>query len=139
MSITRLETYPGLSSGANFAEHAYSTDVEAWPVARLRLTPELADDGVRVHQPNAPTLPQRVAVRISASLVDEAGQVMRIGGRLLVGPESVHGYQFDAGEFDPVAWLDGRAAVVIAPLLRQAAGMAAADAAGLLPPLPDPE
>lgn len=139
MTIARLESHPGLSSGADFTDFAYSTGNESWAVARVRVTPELADEGPRRHEPNAPTLPGRVAVRMSASLVDEAGQVVTIGGRLLVGPESVHGYQFDAdAAFDPVEWLDSRAATVIAPLLRQAAGMAAANAAGLLPALADP-
>lgn len=134
MTIARLETHPGLTSGAGFTEVAYSTGNDDWPVARVRVTPEAADDLPRLHQPNAPTLPPRVTVRLSASLVDEAGQVMTIGGRLLVGPESIHSYQFDAdAAFDPAEWLDGRVAVLVTPLLRQAVGMAAANAAGLLP------
>ena len=133
MTITRLETHPGLTSGPGWSELAYATGSADWPVARLRVVPFVADEIPRFLQPNAPTVPGRVAVRLSASLVDADGQVIRIGGRLLVGSESPHTNQFEAGVFDAAAWLDGCATAVIEQLLRQAAGMAAAHAAGLLP------
>lgn len=136
MSIARLENYPGLSTGPGFIELAYSTGNEDWPVARVRVTPETSDGGPRLHQPNAPVLPGRVVVVMSASLVDPNGQVLTIGGRLLVGAESRHARQFDAqAAFSAAAWVDSCAATMIAPLIRVAEGMAEADAAGLLPAL----
>lgn len=137
MTIARLSSHPGLSNGDGFTELAFSTGHEGWPTARLRVTPELPDDEQRVHQPNASTVPLRVVVRLSASLVDGEGQVLNVAQRLLVGPESLHAYQFDAdAAFDPSEWLNERAAAVIVPLLRQAEGMAAAHAAGFLPAAP---
>lgn len=132
--MTRLQSHPGLTSGPGFTEFAYATGSTAWPVARVRVRPVLSAAAPREYPPNAPTLPQRVEVLMSASLVDAAGQVLAIGGLLLVGPETRHTRQFDAdAPFDPAAWLDGAAAQVIAPLIRLAEGMAAAAAAGLLP------
>jgi hypothetical protein len=140
MTIARLQSHPGLTSGSGFTEVAYDTGHEeaALSTARVRITPEIAADAPRLYQPNAPVLPSQVVVVMSASLIDAAGQVLTIGGRLLLGAESRHSRQFDAAApFDPVAWLDGCAATMIEQLLRLAEGLAAADAAGLLPPLPE--
>ena len=138
--MQRMETHPGLQSGPGWTEYAYDTDDAVWPVARVRVTPQLADQEQRQHAPNGSPVPQRVAVLMSASLVDGQGQVLTIAGRLLLGPETPHSYQFvtDA-PFDPVAWLDTVAAATIAPLIRLANGLTAALAAGLLPELPEPE
>lgn len=138
--MQRMETFPGLQSGLGWTEYAYDTGDAVWPVARVRVTPELADQDQRLYAPSGAPVPQRVAVLMSASLVDAQGQVRTIAGRLLLGPEMRHSYQFvtDA-PFDPIAWLDAVAAATIAPLIRLANGLTAALAAGLLPPLPDPE
>lgn len=131
--MTRLDDHPGLRSGDDFTEIAYATGDADWPRARVRVTPIAADQDDRLHQPNAAPVPPRIAVRLSASLIDEAGSVERIAGKLLLGPEGVHSWQFDAGAaFDPGAWLDDCAARVISSLLRQARGIAAAADAGLL-------
>jgi len=119
--------------GLRADEIAYATGDEAWPLARLRVTPMDAEQEDRLHQPNASPVPERVVVRLSASLIDEDGAVLRIGGRLLLGPESVHSWQFNADvPFDPTAWLDECAERVISDLIRQARGISAAAAAGLL-------
>jgi len=131
--MKRLDNHPGLNSGDGFTEIAYSTGDANWPTARVRLTPIAPDQDDRLHQPNAAPVPPRIAVRLSASLIDEAGAVERIAGKLLLGPEGVHSWQFEADvAFDPAAWLDGCAARVISDLIRQARGISAAAAAGLL-------
>lgn len=136
MSITRLETHPGLSAGTTFTEVAYATGNATWPTARVRITPILEDPEPRVHEPNAPAVPRRVAVRFSASLVDAEGQVIRIGGQLLLGFETTPTYQFETNmAFEPIAFVDAGAAITILPLLRQARDLTIAHAAGLLPPM----
>lgn len=132
--MERIEEHPGLASGEGWHELAFATGEDDWPTARVRVTPVGADQEARLHQPNAAPVPPRVEVRLSASLIDAKGAVERIGGRLLLGPESIHAWQFDAGAaFDPAAWLDDCAARVITDLIRQARGISAAAAAGLLP------
>lgn len=141
MTIQRLATHPGLLAGPGFTEVAYHTGHAdpALSTARVRITPLLAEGGPRLHQPNTPALPPKVDVRLSASLVDAEGQVIRIGGRLLLGEETTRSYQFETdAPFDPVAWLDSEVATLIPPLLRQARDMMIAYTAGLLPPLPEP-
>ncbi|MCU0946820.1 MAG: hypothetical protein MUF47_01000 [Porphyrobacter sp.] len=131
--MNRIDDHPGLSSRDSFTEIAYSTGDADWPRARVRVTPMAADQDDRLHQPNAAPVPPRIEVRLSASLIDEAGSVERIAGKLLLGPESVHSWQFDAGAaFEADAWLDSCAARVIEDLLKQARGISAAAAAGLL-------
>lgn len=131
--MTRIDDHPGLRSGDNWRELAFATDDADWPTARVRITSMAPDDAERIHQPNAAPVPGRITVRLSASLIDEAGSVERIGGKLLLGPETTHSWQFDADvAFDPAAWIDERAARVIADLIRQARGIAAAANAGLL-------
>ncbi len=131
--MMRLETHPGLSSGEGWNELAYETGHDDWPLARLRVTPIGDDEAERIHQPNAEPVQGRVTVRLSASLIDDEGAVERINGKLLLGPESIHAWQFDAdAEFDPAAWLDACAEKVIFDLIRQARGLSAAAAAGLL-------
>lgn len=131
--MTRLDDHPGLASGEGWRDLAYHTGEADWPLARVRITPIAADQDDRIHQPNAAPVPPRIAVRLSASLIDEAGAVRRISGKLLLGPESVHSWQFDAdAAFDPAAWLDDCAGRVISDLIRQARGIAAAADAGLL-------
>ena len=131
--MKRLEKHKGLTSGDGFTEIAFATGDQAWPTARVRVTPQQADQDNRLHQPNAAPVPPRIEVRLSASLIDEAGSVERIAGKLLLGPESVHSWQFDAGApFDADAWLDSCAARVIEDLLKQARGISAAAAAGLI-------
>lgn len=140
MTAVRLDDHPGLTAGAGWHEVAFSTGNATWPVARVRVTPIVAMQEAGLHRPNGPVMPPRVEVAVQASLVDEAGQVLRINGRLLVGPETRHSRQFDVvGEFNPLAWLDGAAGSVIEALLRWADGMASAAAGGLLPALPEPE
>lgn len=123
----------GLRAEATWHEIGYSTGDALWPLARVRVTPEDVQDE-RLHQPNAPPLPAAIAARLSASLVDDAGQVLQIGGRCLLGRESIHRLQFDAdAALDAVGWLDSCAGLVIEELLRWARGMQAAAVAGLLP------
>lgn len=136
--MTRLADHPGLRGD----EIAYATGDETWPTARVRVTPEDAAEAERLHQPNVAPMPLRVAVRLSASLIDAEGAVERVAGRLLLGPESVHCYQFDAATpFAPEAWIDQCAALVIGELLKQARVISAAATAGLLaePAAPQPE
>lgn len=136
MTVARLADHPGLSGGPGWHEIGFATGDNRWPVARVRVTPEIEPDAERLHMPNAPPAPQRLAVRLSASLVDEAGQVLRIAGRLLIGPESCHAYQFETdAAFDAAAWIDQCAAITIGHLLRQAGGLANAASAGILPEL----
>lgn len=131
--MNRITNHPGLSSGQGWHEVAYATGDADWPLARVRVTPLATDQDDRVHRPNANPVPPRVQVRLSASLIDAEGAVERIGSMLLLGPESVHSWQFDAdATFDPAAWLDRCATAVISDLLRQARGIAAAANAGLL-------
>lgn len=131
--MTRLENHPGLQIADGWHEIAYATGDADWPLARVRVTPIAADQDDRQHQPNADPVPPRVQVRLSASMIDDEGAVKRIAGKLLLGPEGVHSWQFDAdAAFDPAAWLDECAARVISDLIRQARGIAAASSAGLL-------
>lgn len=127
--MERIDNHPGLRAD----EIAYATDDADFPAARVRVTPQAPKQADRVHQPNAAPAPVRVEIIISASLIDAAGDVLRVAGKLLLGPESVHSYQFDAdAPFDPAAWIDGCAALVIGELLKQARGISAAAAAGLI-------
>lgn len=131
--MQRIENHPGLRSGDGWHEAAYATGETDWPLARVRITPIAADQDDRLHQPNADPVPPRVQVRLSASLIDADGAVERIAGKLLLGPEGVHSWQFHADvPFDPAAWLDSCAGIMISDLIRQARGIAAAAAAGLL-------
>lgn len=131
--MKRLDDHPGLTSGEGWREVAFETGDAEWPLARFRVTPIDADQGDRLHQPNADPVPPRIAVRLSASLIDAEGSVERIGGKLLLGPEGVHSWQFDAdAPFNPAAWLHDCAVRVITDLIRQARGIAAAADAGLL-------
>ncbi|MFA5989675.1 MAG: hypothetical protein WC803_08730 [Sphingomonas sp.] len=131
--MTRFEDHPGLSSGDGWRELAYDTGDADWPRARLRITPLVVDQDDRLHKPNADPVPPRVQVRMSASLIDGEGVVERIVGRILLGPESIHSWQFDAdAEFDAEAWLNECAARVISDLIRLARGISAANAAGLV-------
>jgi len=126
--MTRTDA-PGLRAD----EIAYATGDETWPLARVRVTPEAAQQDERLHQPNADPVDLRVVARLSASLINAEGAVERVGGKLLLGPESVHSWQFDADvPFDAPAWLDRCAERMINDLIRQARGIAAAADAGLL-------
>jgi len=119
--------------GLRAHEIAYATGDETWPLARVRVTPVETEEAERIAEPNAPPMPTRIVVCISASLIDDEGAVEREAGKLLLGPETIHSWQFDAdAPFDPAAWLDECAERVIADLLRQARGISAAAAAGLL-------
>ncbi len=70
---------------------------------------------------------------MSASLVDAEGQVVRLGDRLLLGPETTHSWQFDGdANFVPDVWMDSCAKRVVTDLIRQARGIAAALAAGII-------
>lgn len=123
----------GLRLEDGWYEIGYATGDAVWPVARVRVEP-LATDDDRRWPPNAAVAPARVTVRLSASLIDGKGQVLKVGGRLLLGPESIHSWSFDAGvPFDARAWLDGCAAAVVAPLLAWAGGMVQAGEHRLLP------
>jgi|GEM_PF-1504396 len=114
-------------------EIAYLTGDAKWPLARLRVTPVETDEAARINEPNAPPMPARIVVCLSGSLIDDSGTVERIAGKLLLGPESRHTMQFDAdAPFDPDAWIDECAEQVISDLIRQARGICAAAAAGLL-------
>jgi len=127
--MTRILDHPGLRPD----EIAYETGDATWPTARVRITPMDAAQEDRFHEPNGEPLPLRIVARFSASLIDEAGSVERIAGKLLLGPEGVHSWQFDADvPFDPDAWKDECAERVISELLRQARGISAAAAAGLM-------
>ena len=131
--MERIENHPCLQSGEGWHELAFATGDTDWPTARVRITPIAADQEGRRHDPNAAPVPSRVQVQMSASLIDEEGQVERIGGRLLLGPESIHTRQFDADvEFDPAAWLDSCAERMINDLIRQSRGIVAAHDAGLI-------
>ena len=131
--MDRIENHPGLQSGDGWYEIACSTGDSDWPTARVRITPIAADQEGRLYKPNAAPVPPRVQVQMSASLIDAEGQVERIGGRLLLGPESIHTRQFDADvEFDPATWLDSCAERMINDLIRQSRGIKAAHEAGLL-------
>lgn len=131
--MKRIKQHKGLSSGKGWRELAYATGDATWPKARVRVTPEQSDEAERFHQPNAAPVPLRIVVRISASLIDDAGAVQRIGGKLLLGAECIHSWQFEADtEFHPDAWLDECAARVIFDLIRQARGISAAANAGLM-------
>jgi len=131
--MNRIADHPGLQVGEGWYELAYATGDDTWPVARLRVTPVHASEEGRVHHPNADPMPSRVHVRLSASLIDSEGQVERIAGKLLLGPECIHSWQFEADtEFTPATWLDECAERVILDLIRQARGIAAATDAGLL-------
>lgn len=131
--MERINNYPGLQSGEGWYELAYATGEADWATARVRITPVAAEQEDRVHTPNAVPMPPRVQVRMSASLIDVEGQVERISGRLLLGQESIHSWQFHADvAFDPTSWLDGCAEVMISDLIRQSRGIKAASEAGLL-------
>ncbi|MCX9146628.1 hypothetical protein [Erythrobacter sp. WG] len=131
--MKRIDDHPGLARSDTWHEIAYETGEPDWPLARVRITPVVSDTEDRLHQPNAPAVPARVEVRISASLIDTEGAVERIAGRLLLGPETSHAWQFHADTpFDPAAWLDACAARVISDIIRQARGISAAADAGLL-------
>jgi hypothetical protein len=138
--MERIDNHPGLASGEGWHEIAFATGDADFPTARVRVTPQTPEQAERLHQPNAAPVPVRVEAILSASLIDAAGDVLRVGGKLLLGPESVHSYQFDAdAPFDPAAWIDGCAALVVGELLKQARGISAAAAAGLIVDEPEPE
>ncbi|MBD2842715.1 hypothetical protein [Erythrobacter rubeus] len=83
--------------------------------------------------PNAEPIQPRIEIRLSASLIDAGGGVLKIGDQLILGEESIHTRQFDAEDtFDSDAWIDECAERVIADLLRQARGIAAAEKNGLI-------
>jgi hypothetical protein len=131
--MERLEGFPGLASGDGWHEIAFATGDANFPTARVRVTPQAPEQAERKHQPNAVPVPVRVEARLSASLIDEAGSVVRVAGKLLLGPEEIHSWQFNKdAAFDPVAWIDHCAARVIADLLCQARIVSAAAAAGLI-------
>lgn len=131
--MERKEDQNGLASGDGWHEIAYQTGEEDWPLARVRITPIAIQDEERIHTPNAEPSQPRIAVRLSASLIDEGGAVERIAGKLLLSPESIHSWQFYSDQsFEPDSWLDGCAERVVSDLIKQARGIAAAAKAGLL-------
>lgn len=122
MTITRTEI-DGLRDEGSWYEIGYATGDSLWPLARLRVEP-MEGDADRRWEPSAPVAPSRVTVRLSASLVETSGQVVRLGGRLMLGPEGVHSWQFDSAvPFSANAWLDQCAGLMIHPLIGWAAGL----------------
>lgn len=131
--MERIEDHPGLTRGDGWYEIAYATGDAEWPFARVRITPVVVDQDERIHQPNADPVPPRVEIRASASLIDEEGRVERIAGKLLLGQETTHSWQFHANvEFDPTSWLDKCSERIIEDLLKQARGIKIAVEEGLL-------
>lgn len=126
-------TIPNLSNSGDTREIGYATGDDDFPLARARFV-ALPDMDAREFIPNAPVAPARIRALLSVSLVDENGAVLRVAGRLLVGPESKPSHQFDSDvPFDPEGWRDEVAEPQIAHVVRWAKGLSAAAAAGLLP------
>lgn len=114
-------------------EIGFETGNETYPLARVRVVPvDLVDE--RQGELTGIAAPSVVAVRLSASLVDDDGAVEMISGRLLVGPEAVHSWQFDnqTAAFDPQAWIDSCAEPMIESLLHKASVLSLAANAGLI-------
>ena len=121
---------PGL--GAN--ERGYTTGNEDWPLARVRLTPVQADPAISASV-NGPVATSQIVMQVSVSLVDDEGQVLTVGGRLLVRDASRHSWMpGGATPFNPTEWLDGIIAGEIERIVAVASDLSAADGAGLLAP-----
>lgn len=125
---------PGLRAN----ERGYATGDADWPLARARLTP-VQDDPAIAAAVNGPVAPRQIVMQISVSLVDADGQVLAIGGRLLVQEATRHSWAFGGPQaLDAEAWLAGCIAGEIGRLLGAAADLAAANDLGLLAPATTP-
>lgn len=136
VTLTPLPDYPGLhpdwSGDPPHYERAW--EAQTGDVIRVRYTPVITEPGVDANMPLAPTQLQTMA---SASLVDEAGQVLQVAGRGLVRPAMSFAHAVNAEPFDQHAFLLRAARIVAEDLLRFRDQVVAADM--LLPPLPVPE
>jgi hypothetical protein len=112
-----------LLAGAGRAEkHGFFVEIRGYRTLRL----------LRV---NGPVVTAQIVMEVSASLVGADGQVLRIGGRLLVQEASRHSWAFGGPvPLDVDAWRAGVVAGEVTRLIGAARDLAAADAAGMLAP-----
>lgn len=110
---SRIE-HPGLAprsayeaGEADYFEQAY--DLGDGFVMRARFTPQ-PDPTDIADQLNTAGAPRNLFVAISRSLVDDAGQVIRIGGTALVRDATGHKWMIEGPQvLDLEAWLDAEA------------------------------
>lgn len=126
---------PNLRDEGTWYEIGYATGDEAYPLARVRVKPVKHEaDPTLTEAPLGQVAPSRIVAAIRASLVDEEGAVLTVGGALLIGDEIAPSWQFDGGHaFDAVAWLDAAAAKAITATINKARALSAAAANRLLP------
>ena len=103
--IEQLSTYPGLKKTDAYFERAYSTGSGAFPTARVRFMPRHLESAI-ARDVKGSAAPMAVSLAVSISLVDTEGQVIDVGGHLLVNDASSHSWQASGGDaLDAEAWL----------------------------------
>ncbi|MCH4893374.1 MULTISPECIES: hypothetical protein [unclassified Sphingomonas] len=135
VTLTHLPDYPGLHPAWTperpYFERAYET--QDGEVIRVRYAPAYRDPGMDV---SIAIAPRDIALMVSASLVDEQGQVVKINGRGLVRPAEGTGVPPNANvELEP--FLIKVARVRAEELLQFREQMV--NLAVLIPPPPEPD
>ncbi|WP_066550760.1 hypothetical protein [Sphingomonas sp. CCH15-F11] len=138
VTLTPLPDFPGLHPMWTWADgrahYELAWRVDTGEIIRVRYTPVVVEPAMNA---NIPLTPRYLDMFASASLVDEDGAVIRIGGRGMVRPAMSFGQAVNGQPFDQSVFLEKIARILAEELIQFRDQVTAADM--LLPPLTPPE